>query len=150
MELIFILIGIILLILIITFKKKINNYYDNTKGLSESQAKFYKNFVVYLVPIIFILAGFILLVVSKLDETARQNIVNYIDNNALSMNFIGGILLILFGIITFILKFTKYKYKAFAKLATTEEKYGKTMGNIIHTLSYSIAPIAIGIFLILK
>jgi hypothetical protein len=50
-------IGVIALILVIVFKKNINSFYDNMKGLSESHAKYYKNIVVFLLPAIFIVMG---------------------------------------------------------------------------------------------
>ena len=146
----FILIGVILLFLVFIFKKQINKFYDNTKGLSENHAKFYKNVVIYLVPVIFILTGVVLLTVSKLDENTKQTIVNNFESNGLTFNFIGGILLILFGIVTIVVKSTKYRYKAFAKLSVMEENYGKIWGNIIHFCSYSLVPIVLGIYLIWK
>ena len=142
----FISIGIILFVLIVIFKKQINRFYDNMKGLPEKHAKFYKNIVVYIVPVIFILFGIFLLIAKNLDEETKQLIKYNLENNVLNFYFIGGILLILFGFTTAIIKLTDYKYKAFAKLAVMEEKYGKITGNIIHLLFYSLVPIAIGAY----
>jgi len=81
LEIIFILLGIVILFLVLIFKKQINNFYDNTKGLSETHANLYKNFVVYLVPVIFILAGIIMLITAKLSDETKQLIVQNVEAN---------------------------------------------------------------------
>ena len=74
-SLIFIGVGVIGLFLVLIFKKQINNYYENVKGLSESHAKFYKNIIVFLIPIIFIIAGLIPCISSLIDENLKKEII---------------------------------------------------------------------------
>ena len=147
-ELVLIVIGVVVLALVVVFRKQINKYYDNMPGLSEGHAKFYKNMVVFLIPALLILSGIILLIVTKLDNETKQLLLSSMKSNYL--NFILGVLMILFGIATAIIKLTDYKYKAFAKLAAMEERYGKTGGNIIHFFSYSIVPIAVGVYFLYR
>ncbi len=141
-------IGLAGLILVLVFKKQINRYYDNVKGLSESHAKFYKNVAVFLVPVIFILAGgFQYLTVNG---DMQEVLMNKFTTNGLNFNIIGGLLLILFGIVTFFLRISAQKYKYFAKLKVMEERYGKNTGNVIHSLSYTIMPIVVGIYWLVR
>jgi hypothetical protein len=63
---------------------------------------------------------------------------------------IGGVLAILYGLITLIIRFTNHKYKVFSKLPVMEEKYSKIKGNIIHIFGYTIAPMILGIILLLN
>ena len=149
-SLIFIGIGIMGLIAVILFKKQINRYYENVKGLSEDHAKFYKNIVVFLIPIIFIIIGTFQFLLNYIDDSLKQEIINKIEINSIDLNIGGGILAILFGLITFLLRLSKNKYKYFAKLSVFEEKYGEKIGYLIHTFSYTIAPIIFGIYLLFK
>ncbi|OHD36088.1 MAG: hypothetical protein A2Y30_01450 [Spirochaetes bacterium GWE1_32_154] len=149
-SLVFIVIGILSLIIVIVFKKQINKYYENVKGLSKSHAKFYKNIIVFFVPIIFIIAGLIQYILPLIDENFKTKIINLYESTDINFQIIAGSLFILFGIFTFILRFTSYKYKYFAKLSVMEEKYGKVEGNIIHSISYTLVPICFGIYLLFK
>jgi len=146
--LIFIGIGIIGLIVVILLKQKINNFYDNVKGLSESHAKFYKNVVVILIPIIFILMGLYFFITQKVNDDFKRNIIEKLNLNTISVEFIFGCIILIFGLITLALRLTKQKYRIFSKLSVMEEKYGKITGNIIHILGYTVVPIILGVILI--
>lgn len=149
-SLIFIGVGVLCLALILLFKKQINKYYENVKGLSESHAVIYKNVIVFIIPSIFIIAGLIQLAWSIIDESLKEDIINLFQSQEINFQIIAGTLFVIFGVFTFVIRFTKHKYKLFAKLSVMEEKYGKLFGNIIHSISYTIVPIGFGIYLILK
>jgi len=147
--LVFVGIGIIALIVIVLLKQKINNFYDNMIGLSAAHAKFYKNVVIFLVPFIFIVIGMYFFITENIGYDFKQNITEKINLPQISGNFIVGVLAAIFGLVTLIIRLTKYKYKAFSKLSVMEEKYGRVAGNIIHIIGYTIVPIIFGIVLFL-
>lgn len=135
----FILIGIGVLSLanVIIFKKKINAFYDNVEGLSETHKKYYKNFVVYLIPLILIAGGIYYFMLENSNLFAGLK---------LKTSLIVGVLAILAGILAFVVRFTPLKYKWFAKLSVMEKSYGKFLGNLIHIAGYTLVPLIIGIF----
>lgn len=138
-------IGIIGLTLVLVFKKKINKFYENIEGLSEAQANYYKNGIIIFLPIFFIIMGLVILFTQLSSEPdTLDKIFSIFDSPIL------GIILIVLGLFSMIMRFTKYKYKVFAKLAPMEIKYGKEKANKIHIFSYTIIPILAGIALVLK
>ncbi|MFN5538882.1 MAG: hypothetical protein ACK481_02305 [Candidatus Melainabacteria bacterium] len=145
LSIVFIGIGVISLVLILLLKKQIDSFYDRVKGLSEEHKKYYKNVVVFLIPIFFVLAGIVFFISSIIDSKTQEKLTNLFTGSGLSVELIIGGIAILFGVTTFILRMSKNKYKYFAKLAVMEEKYGKNYGNIIHMFSYTIAPIGFGL-----
>lgn len=56
-----------------------------------------------------------------------------------------GILALLYGLYTIYLRVSKNS-KAWAKLDRMKEVYGEKIGATIHIISYTVVPIAIGIF----
>ena len=55
-----------------------------------------------------------------------------------------GILALLYGLYTIYLRVRKDS-KAWGKLEKMKEVYGEKAGNVIHIISYTIVPIAVGI-----
>jgi len=61
-------------------------------------------------------------------------------------NLLFGIFLVLVGLISLVGKIFKIK-KMFWKLEAFEKSYGQKWGNRIHTLSYVVIPIIVGVIL---
>ena len=107
LSIVFIGIGVISLVLILLLKKQIDSFYDRVKGLSEEHKKYYKNVVVFLIPIFFVLAGIVFFISSIIDSKTQEKLTNLFTGSGLSVELIIGGIAILFGVTTFILRMSK-------------------------------------------
>lgn len=139
-------IWIVMLVLIIIFKKQIHNYYNNIKWLSKDHANFYKKFVIKLIPTIFIIIGIYWTINNQFKEKIFQSIKSY----QIDYSTILWIIFIIFWIITIFLRNSPNKYKYFSKLSVWEDQYWKKTWKNMHIAYYTIIPIIIGIFIIIK
>jgi hypothetical protein len=63
-------------------------------------------------------------------------------------NLLFGAIALGFGLVTLVMRFVKPD--AFAKLGAMKQAYGERMGLVIHIVAYTIAPLAVGAFLLSK
>ena len=138
-------IGLVGLTLIIVFKRKVNEFYDSYKTLTETQKKYYKNVMVFIPFIVFIIFG----IYSLSSEITGFTLKDFLMKKNLNVSQFLGISAIVYGLFTLIIRFTKIKYLLFSKLRTFEDKYGYTKGNRIHIVSYTLSPIILGLLLLL-
>jgi len=136
-------------LIIIIFKKSIGKIYDKM-NLTDKEKKHYKNTVVPLGGIILIIASIIMLALYFLNDEMKNHLVDFIENYKYIFPFILGIIAAGYGIFTIVIRIMKKEDKFFVKYEAMKRQYGNAAGTIIHILGYTVVPLAVGIYFIIK
>ncbi|OHD11670.1 MAG: hypothetical protein A2086_15990 [Spirochaetes bacterium GWD1_27_9] len=135
--------------IIIIFRKFIGKLYDKM-DLTDQEKNHFKNNVIPLVGIIFIVASVIFFGLYFINEDIKNKIIYYIENNKNIFLLLLATLAIGFSLFTVAIRIFKKENKFFSKYEPMRKKFGDSKGNIIHVAEYTAIPLLIGIYLILK
>lgn len=144
-SIVFIILGLVLII----FKNTIGKINDKM-DLTDKEKMHYKNTIIPLVGIIFIIASASFFVLFLINEENKNQLINFINNYKNLFYLFSGIIILIYGIFTIIIRILKKESKFFIKYEPMKRKFGVVLGNIIHIVGYTIIPILIGFYFISK
>jgi len=135
-------------LLLLVFKKGIGTIYDKM-DLTDREKSHYKNLVVPLCGIVFIISSFICLGAYFTSGDIRENFVCFVENNKSVFYLILGLVFSCIGVLTFFIRIFGRESKLFIKYDIMKRQSG-SVGILIHVLKYTLLPLFLGTYFLLK
>ena len=135
--------GLIWIAGILLMQERINNFYQNIRGLSEKQKRHYQKVIVKLPGIFMILVGLYCICIS-----AFPNIKEATEN--VNWNLIVGCFALGSGMASLMIRLLKKENKLFFKYNAMIATWGKVRGMALHIVAYTIIPLLVGLLLLFR